>query len=73
MVRNHRYTLLNSEVVEVSHERHLSGVWTASDVSLLAVRQSSHVQMISPICISIGIDVDTLGGERHLLRSSPHL
>ena len=35
--------LLNSEVVEVSHERLLSGVWTPSDVSLLAVHQSSQI------------------------------
>ena len=53
--------LLNSEVVEVSHERHLSGVWTPSDVSLLAVHQPSHAQLILLICTSTGIDVDTLG------------
>ena len=64
--------LLNSEVVEISHERHLSGVWTSSDVSLLAVRQSSRVQMILPNCMSSGIDVDTLG-ERGRMRSLPRL
>ena len=64
--------LLNSEVVEVSRERHLSGVWTPSDVSLLAVNQPSHVQMILPISMSTGIDVDTLG-ERGLPKSLPHL
>ena len=64
--------LLNSEVVEVSRERHLSEARTPSDVSLMAVHQPSHVQMIWPICMSTGIGVDTLG-ERGLPISLPHL